>query len=273
MGEHPHIADVLAGSTLEVRRPGANELKESPMHAIARPLAIVAVTAASITGLSACALLPHKTYEDSAIVTEEVTSVRIDAESGSVTIRGVEGLDEVTVERELRYRFSLPSEDSHRVVRGELILEDCGRQCSVSYVVEVPTGTPVSGVTTNGSIDLAGLGEIDVRTSNGRISLDDIDGSISARTSNGRIEGERLTGGAIEVRTSNGAIEIRSDGEHDVTASTSNGSITVVVPDGDYRIDMETSNGRTESELGDDPGADVRLDLQTSNGSITVERD
>jgi hypothetical protein len=243
------------------------------MPTIARKTAAVVVTAASVAIFSGCALLPQKTYDDEFSITDEITSVRLDVESGSITIRGVEGLEEVTVERELRYRFDLPSEDSHRVSGGELVLEDCGPQCAVDYTVEVPAGIPVSGRTTNGAIELAGLGEIDVRTSNGRIILDDIDGVVSARTSNGRIEGEDISGGAIRVESTNGAIELRLDGAEDVRADTSNGSILVIVPDGDYRVDMETSNGRTDSEVGNDPGAEVQLDLKTSNGSITIERE
>lgn len=238
-----------------------------------RPIAIATVTLASLITLGGCALLPQKTFEDSVVLEDEITSVQFDTDSGSITIRGVDDIDEVTVHRELRYRFDLPDEASHRVSGGELMLEDCGPQCSVSYTVEVPSRIPVSGVTTNGGIDLSNLGGIDVRTSNGRIVLDDIDGAIDARTSNGRIEGDELTGGTIDVRTSNGSIELRPDGTADVTARTSNGSITVTVPDGDYRIDMETSNGRTDSELGNDSGAEVHLDLETSNGSISIKRD
>lgn len=231
------------------------------------------VTAASVVVLSGCALLPQKTFADEITIDEGITAVRFDGESGGVTIRGVDGLTEVTVQRELRYRFDLPDEESHRVVDGELLLDDCGPQCSVSYTVEVPAGIPVSGVTTNGAIDLSRLGDIDVRTSNGRVTLDDIDGEVQARTSNGRIEGAELSGGTIEVTSSNGGIELRTDGTEDVRAETSNGSIRLVVPDGRYRVDMDTSNGSTESAVDNDPGASVHLDLRTSNGSITIERD
>ncbi|MCW4384795.1 DUF4097 family beta strand repeat-containing protein [Salinibacterium sp. SYSU T00001] len=228
------------------------------------------VTSVCVVALSGCALLPQKTFEETLDVEEEVTSVRFDGDSGSITVRGVEDQDVVTVHRELRYRFDLPDEETHRVSDGELVLEDCGPQCSVSYTLEVPAGIPVSGSTTNGGLDLSALGEVDVETSNGRIILAEIDGSVRASTSNGRIEGRELSGGEVDVETSNGSIDLHSDGEQDVTARTSNGSITLIVPEGDYRVDMETSNGRTESEVGSDQDAEVHLDLETSNGSISV---
>lgn len=242
------------------------------MHRPARTVTAVAVVAASVAALSGCVLLPQKTFDETITLDEKVTAVEFDADSGSITVRGVDDLEQVTVHRELKYRFDLPDGDSHRVSGGVLSLEDCGPQCSVSYTVEVPSRIPVSGATSNGAIDMQNLSDIDVRTSNGRITLDDIMGDVDAKTSNGRIEGQALAGGAVEAESSNGSIELETDGTADVTAHTSNGSITLTAPNGDYRIDLETSNGRTSNELGSDPAADIRFDLRTSNGSITVRR-
>ncbi|MBF0672948.1 MAG: DUF4097 family beta strand repeat protein [Salinibacterium sp.] len=242
------------------------------MHRPARIVAAASLVAASLVTLSGCVLLPQKTFDETIAIDEKITAVEFDGDSGSVTILGVDDLDEVTVYRELRYRFDLPDEDSHRVREGVLVLEDCGPQCSVSYTVEVPSRIPVSGATSNGAIDVSNLGDIDVKTSNGRITLDDIVGEVHAKTSNGRIEGRALTDGTVEAESSNGSIELETDGTADVTAHTSNGSITLTAPRGDYRIDIETSNGGTSNELGSDPDADIRFDLRTSNGSITVLR-
>lgn len=237
-----------------------------------RAAALASVTAASVALLGGCALLPQKTFDETLTLDADITAVEFDADSGGITIRGVDDLDEVTLYRELRYRFDLPRDESHRVSDGVLVLQDCGPQCSVSYTVEVPSRIPVTGVTTNGTIDVSNLADIDVRTSNGRIMLDDIVGSVSGKTSNGRIEGRDLTGGRVEVESSNGTIELYTDGSEDVRAHTSNGTIRLTAPAGGYRIDMETSNGSTDNELGNDSDASVHFDLRTSNGSIRVLR-
>lgn len=242
------------------------------MYTPARIVAAAALASASLATLSGCVLLPQKTFDETITIDEDVTAIEFDGESGSITIRGVDDLDEVTVYRELQYRFDLPDEDSHRVSGGVLMLEDCGPQCSVSYTVEVPSRIPVSGVTSNGAIDVSNLADIDVRTSNGRITLDDIVGEVYVKTSNGRIEGRGLTGGTVEAESSNGAIELETDGSADVAAHTSNGSISLTAPRGDYRIEIQTSNGGTSNELGSDPEADIRFDLRTSNGSVSVLR-
>lgn len=237
-----------------------------------RILAGTIITAAGLTALSGCVLVPHRTIQDDSTLTDRIDAVQFDTMSGNIVIAGVEGLDEVTVHREVRHRFGGPDGDTHRVEGGALHLEGCGWQCSVDYEVEVPVGTAVSGHTTNGRIELTDLGDIDVRTTNGRVTLVDIDGGVTARSSNGRIDAEGLRGGDVNVRTSNGKIALGLDEQENVRARTSNGSIEVTVPDGDYQVELETSNGKTTNELGHRAGANLLIDLQTSNGSIHLKR-
>lgn len=237
---------------------------------VKRVLASVAIAAVALGGLSGCVLWPPTTTSDDTEYSEQITSVRIDADSGSITITGERGFDGATVRRELRYLGAAGAGDSHHVEDGTLVLEGCGRTCSVNYTVVVPAGIPVGGTTSNGPLTLNNLGGIDVRTSNGAITLSDIDGDIAARSSNGRITGSDLTGGGVEVETSNGAIELRLGTPQDIWAKTSNGRIEVSVPDGSYAVDADTSNGSEEIDIPTDPDGDHRLELHTSNGSITV---
>jgi DUF4097 and DUF4098 domain-containing protein YvlB len=137
----------------------------------------------------------------------------------------------------------------------------------------VPAGIPVSGTTSNGSIDLEDLGDIDVSSSNGAIELSDIAGEIRARTSNGRIDGDGIGAGPIDVESSNGAIELELDRPQNVKANTSNGRIELTVPEGSYAVTAETSLGGTDVQIPDDPDGEFTLDLRTSNGSIEVSRD
>jgi hypothetical protein len=223
--------------------------------------------------LSGCGLLePPKTMSDEASVDATVTEIEIDDTDGGVTVRGVDGATGITLERTIRYRGERTFEETHSVDGDTLVLGGCGRNCSVKYTLEVPAELDVRGHTENGEIDLTLVDDVDVETSNGRITLDGVTGTVTAATSNGRIEGTGLEGdGGIEVSTSNGAIELEVDVAQDVEARTSNGSIDLTVPDGSYRIDAETSNGRENIAVSNDPSGEHTLDLSTSNGSITVE--
>ena len=236
-------------------------------------LAVVAGVGMTALLLSGCALLqPPKTMSDEATVDAAVTEIEIDDTDGGVFVRGVEGATGITLERTIRYRGDRTFQETHSVEGDRLVLGGCGNNCSVKYTLEVPAGLDVSGHTENGEVDLTLVNDVDVETSNGRITLDGVTGTIRAATSNGRIEGSALEGdGGIDVSTSNGAIDLRVEVAQDVEANTSNGSIDVSVPDGSYRVNAETSNGRTDVAVPNDSSGEFTLDLSTSNGSITVE--
>ena len=223
--------------------------------------------------LSGCALLqPPKTVSDEATVDADISAIEIDDTDGGVFVRGVEGATGITLERTIRYRGDRTFQDTHSVEGDTLVLGGCGRNCSVKYTLEVPAGLDVSGHTENGEIDLTLVHDVDVETSNGRITLDGVTGTIRVSTSNGRIEGSGLEGdGGIDASTSNGAIDLQLEVAQDVEARTSNGSIDLSVPDGSYRVNAETSNGRTDIAVPNDSSGEFTLDLSTSNGSITVE--
>ncbi|GAA1807997.1 DUF4097 family beta strand repeat-containing protein [Agromyces neolithicus] len=245
------------------------------MHSARRNTRLAAATGVGIAALllSGCALLqPPKTLSDEATVDAAISTIEIDDNDGGVIVRGVEGATDISLERTIRYRGDRTFEDTHAVEGDTLVLGGCGRNCSVRYVLEVPAGLDISGHTENGEVDLTLVHDVDVETSNGRITLDGVTGTIRAATSNGRIEGSGLDGdGGIVVSTSNGAIDLRLDVAQDVEARTSNGSIDLAVPDGSYRVSAETSNGRTNVDVPNDSSGEFTLDLSTSNGSITVE--
>lgn len=236
---------------------------------------VAAATAALVAGgLSGCFVFgPPNQVRDETTLSEEIRTIEIVDSSGSVTVRGIEGATETTVERVVSYRGEREFEETHEVRDDTLELHGCGRRCSVDYTVEVPAGVDVRGSTSNGAIDLRAVGEVDVSTSNGRIELEDVAGSVAAETSNGRIEGSGLDGDGVRAATSNGAIELELGVPQDVEASTSNGSIDLTVPADSYSVSTETSNGRTDIGIADDPDGRFTLDLRTSNGSITVDED
>ncbi|AMB60199.1 DUF4097 family beta strand repeat-containing protein [Microterricola viridarii] len=241
------------------------------MRTTFRTVTAVAGIAIAALALSGCALLPAHATNDKATLTETVSAVRINGNSGSVTVQGVVGATDIRIEREIHYWGNKRQFDATYEVSGtELVLNGCGNRCSVDYTVELPEGVDVSGRTDNGAIELEAVNDVDVQTSNGKISLDEVAGRVKASTSNGRIEGEALNGAGIIAKTSNGSIELELETPQNVRANTSNGSITLHVPSGSFNVKAETSNGAKNINIPTDPNGTFLLDVGTSNGSITV---
>ncbi|MFF4950841.1 DUF4097 family beta strand repeat-containing protein [Streptomyces chattanoogensis] len=230
----------------------------------------VTLTAIGAYGISACGLFPGETFTDDAAVPEKITTVRLDTGSGGVTLRGGKGGGKVAVHRSVTHHGDRPEGATHRVEGGVLVLGGCGKDCSVTYTVDLPAGLPVSGETTNGAVRLTKVGKVDVTTGSGDIDLDGVAGTADVRTSNGRITGHGLSGGGITARTSNGEIDLSPATPQSIRAETSNGAITVKVPKAAYRVTIHTDNGDKNLTVPNDPSGRFHLDLTTSNGSITA---
>src|SRR5579884_3388629 len=70
---------------------------------------------------------------------------------------------------------------------------------------------PVRLRTSNGAIQASDVkGEMDLETSNGTIDMSDASGNVRAHTSNGSIRG-RMRGGSLVAETSNGSIDVSID--------------------------------------------------------------
>ena len=246
------------------------------MHRMLRTTLAAATTAVVAGALVGCALLapPHR-VSDETTVTDDISTIELVDSSGSVTVRGDTDATETVIHRTVSYRGAERTiDETHEVSGDTLELRGCGRNCSVAYEIEVAEGVDVQGSTSNGAITLEHVGEVDVQTSNGRIELEDVSGDIVAETSNGRIEGSDLRGSGVRASTSNGAIDLELGVAQDVEARTSNGAIDLEVPaGGSYRVTTETSNGREDIGVANDPDGEHTLELRTSNGAITVTED
>ncbi len=151
----------------------------------------------------------------------------------------------------------------------------------------VPRNTEVQLKTSNGRIAVEGIvGSLIAESSNGRINLSDVHGDAEVKTSNGSIE---ITGfsGQVKARTSNGGISVtgKLDPGSQNSLTTSNGNVEVTLVDTDgTELDAATNNGRISSELpitttgslGEDRlvgtigAGGSSLKIETSNGSITI---
>ena len=115
--------------------------------------------------------------------------------------------------------------------------------------IRMPRGAKVNLHSADGNVIAKGLeGEFDFTTGDGRLDLEDIDGSLRAHTSDGSV---RVSGrfDVLGLRTSDGRVEVEarpgSQLREPWELSSSDGSVTLRVP-ADLAADVElhTSDGR-----------------------------
>lgn len=132
----------------------------------------------------------------------------------------------------------------------------------------VPDARGVDVRTSNGRVTLKGLsGHAEIRTSNGSVRINDHSGSARIQTSNGKLHLEDVDG-EINADTSNGSVII-NDAFGLVDVESSNGNVFISTAHGNPGpVRASTSNGRVELALGD--GFEGILRVKTSNGRIRM---
>jgi hypothetical protein len=130
--------------------------------------------------------------------------------------------------------------------------------------------------------------DLNLRTSNGRISIEEVAGNIRLSSTNGKINAKKVSG-AVTCETTNGKViaefsEINT--REELIFKTTNGSIKVYLPEdfGGY-ADLKTTNGRINSDFslygnehrskrfknsfrGEIAKGDGSIKCKTTNGSI-----
>lgn len=143
-------------------------------------------------------------------------------------------------------------------------------------VVRDVTG-PVDVESASGSITIErARGNVEVATVNQAIQIIGVRGSIDAETGNGSIVMRDVDASAVSATTVNGLVDydgaVHDGGRYFLAAH--NGSIRMAIPEQtNARIDIETHNGRVESEF---PvritgSGDREFSLTLGNGSARIE--
>ncbi len=143
---------------------------------------------------------------------------------------------------------------------------------SVSYRVFVPRRSNLDLRSTNGSISIEAVeGAIAFRTINGGISLVGLKGDVSGSTTNGGLHvslaGREWEGEGLDVRTTNGGVKIDVPEGYSarLESGTVNGSMRIEFPiTVQGRIDR-----RIEAQLG---GGGKMIRAFTTNGSVTIRK-
>ncbi len=133
---------------------------------------------------------------------------------------------------------------------------------------------------------------VDVRTVNGGIRLDNVDGEVRATATNGGVRGRIAGTSVVDARTTNGGVELALTGrlavDGRVTLSSVNGGVRLQVPhDTQAQVRARCTNGRISVDdlpflaegdqerrrlSGTINGGGARIDLQTTNGGVTIGR-
>ncbi len=145
------------------------------------------------------------------------------------------------------------------------------RRGRVDVELRVPRDLKVSVVAANGRICLSGLhAAVRARSSNGAVRVENVTGDVDIATSNAKVSSV-CTCGRLVARSSNGKIELE-DHRGSVDAHTSNGAIHCELAElGKAGIVLATSNGRIVLELPESVDGDV--DIRVDNGVIRTGRD
>jgi DUF4097 and DUF4098 domain-containing protein YvlB len=134
--------------------------------------------------------------------------------------------------------------------------------------IRVPAGTTLDLRTSNGKVSMAGpIGDTIVRTSNGGIEVKAATGQLDLTTSNGQIN---VNGGIgqLTLDTSNGGISITSDNVI-VAARTSNGQISYTGALANGNHSFRSNNAGIDITL--PSNTNFNVDANTSNGKITSD--
>ena len=142
----------------------------------------------------------------------------------------------------------------------------------VSYRLTVPNKTSLSLRTVNGGISLDNVdGDIDFRTVNGGVSLARVAGKVQGGTTNGgvdvELEGSTWNGDGLDVETQNGGVQIAIPANYSARLETGtvNGRINI-----DFPVTVQGRIGRSiETQLG--TGGPL-IKVRTSNGGVNIRR-
>jgi hypothetical protein len=143
---------------------------------------------------------------------------------------------------------------------------------SVSYRLAVPSVSSLSLKSTNGGISIHDVdGQIEFRTVNGGVKLSNLSGDVKGRTTNGGVDvdldGPSWKGEGLDVETNNGGVMLRVPEQYSAHLETS----TV---NGGFNIDFPVMvRGRLDRELNVDLGSGgAPIRVRTHNGGVKIAK-
>ncbi len=143
---------------------------------------------------------------------------------------------------------------------------------SVSYWLSVPHNSDLDMSTTNGGISIDDvMGNLDFHTTNGGVTLRNVGGDVRGRTTNGGVKvelsGSEWEGRGLDVQTTNGGVRLMiPEGYNaELVSGTTNGGMRI-----DFPI---TVSGRIDRRIRADLGrGGPTIRVLTTNGGVVIGR-
>jgi hypothetical protein len=236
----------------------------------------------ALLGLTSCFSVPTARYTEQQDWTLDGAGVSVINAQGTNGWISVDGSDQgnVTVYayKEVRAFTETAAEEFAREI--EVHVEQRGNEIqiynehprpprgvnvSVSYEVRCPRTVSLNSRTTNGKIQIDWIeGTVDAETTNGSIELQGKAGKANLATTNGKIWIHGVEG-TVDAETTNGSIELHG-GKQNINLRTTNGGIDIEESTG--RISAHTTNGKIKASVDrlEDEGV-----FSSTNGSIDVQ--
>lgn len=213
-------------------------------------------------GFGSVAVLGNRTDVVRDSFRQPITRVEVDAGGADLTVRrGAAG--EVVVEQRLSWFRQRPrplvelAGGTLRVHTGQdpLLSEGWlpGVRRSLAYEISVPDGVV-----------------LDLRTGSGAVHLRDLRDDWRLSTRDGEVTGTGLRSGEVSLDSGSGDADLAFAGPpRSLAVTTATGDIAIAVPDGPYRIDVDTAGGLFLA-IPDTPAADRWISARSGDGDVQV---
>lgn len=252
--------------------------------AVALPAALAAAAAA---GAPATLIAQDCEFTETIELTEPaVSTLRVDAGSGTLTINGGGGTSEIRAVAKLcasdegrleglgvtlrgdRLETTYPSN------RGGLFSWGRNQYARIDLTVDVPAGTNLRVDDTSGSIVVRDVGSLTVEDGSGSISIRNVNGDLRLDDGSGSLE-VRGVRGTVVVDDGSGSLTIR-EVTGDVTVSDGSGSVMVETVGGSVRMDEIGSGSVTVRDVDGDlvvtDGRRERIRYSDIRGEVDLPR-
>ncbi len=204
-----------------------------------------------VLALVACAPLRGQRVQ----VSERVHRVELTVDFGSVTLLPAPAGTRVQIVRKAR-AFPETRGFHDKVVRGVLqVSARCGNApgCRVDHELRVPPDVTVA-----------------LQVGDGDVELDQISSDVQADVALGKVTGSGLRSADVDVRTEGGAIDlIFAAAPHRLVANAAAGDVSLRVPAGTYRCDLDT-RAAGEIDVGCDDAAPHTIAASTGVGKLRL---
>ncbi|MEU7851602.1 DUF4097 family beta strand repeat-containing protein [Micromonospora parva] len=255
---------------------------------VAAPVALGLTT--TLIVLAGCDNLSFRRLDYDNTEAVRITTVRVSGGSGDVVVRGTGPASEVRIKRVVRYQGGEPNNTRYEIKGTELVLDtDCGSRCSISYEVTVPEGVAVQGETSSGNVELSRVGAVELQVSSGDVRISGASGAVGVEARSGNIEVSEATAavrlrassgditarrlaGTVDAEASSGNVDVQLDQPASARVHASSGDVTLLVPQGSYRVRSNADSGDENVTVADNPAASLVLDGSANSGNLTISQ-